>query len=336
MTIVINGTSISHKHPPFVVAEMGANHCQDLGKAKELIYAAEDVGADAIKIQAYTPDTITFDSDEPDFIVKDGPWKGRRLYQLYKEAHLPMEWIPELFEVAKDLNFTIFSSVFDKSSVDLLKSLDCPAYKIASPEIVDLDLIRYAASTGKPIIISTGMASPDEIQAASEAAGLHGCFLHCISGYPTPIEEANLHRLSDPMIVGISDHSNGILVPVAATALGALIIEKHINLPNNRSSLDAEFSLEPYDFETMTDAVKLTWAAMQPSPPQSEKSSTQMRRSLYTVAEICPGEQFTDKNVRSIRPGYGLPPSSDIWGKRSAVKIKSGTAIKQEMIKSNV
>lgn len=307
-------------------------------------------GADAVKLQCYTPDNITLDCDKPDFIIKDGPWKDRKLHELYQKAHTPLEWFPDLFALAKRYGYPLFASVFDKSSVDLLESLGCPAYKIASMEITDIPLIKYAVATGKPLIISTGMASSSEMLYAAMSAGTNFALLHCISGYPSSIEEANLWKVNGllglfepPRSVGISDHSPGWEIPVAATAMGACLIEKHIKTgaeglqwKDSPVSEDEAFSLTPGEFREMCKAVRSVWKAMQPSEAKSEESSRQLRRSLYVTANMKTGEVFTDSNVRSIRPAYGLPPKElrNILGKTASQDIERGTALAWELIQS--
>jgi pseudaminic acid synthase len=336
----IAGREIGPGHPPYIIAEISCNHRGDIREARALIAQAKQAGADAVKFQAYTADTITLDCDNPDFIIKDGPWKGRKLYELYSETQTPLDWFPALFDCARENDITAFASVFDRSSVDALEKLDCPAYKIASMEIVDIPLIKYAAKTGKPLIISTGMAHYGEIADAVDAGGGidNVAVLHCISGYPSEVAESNLHRMSGLMNprrhIGISDHTLGWEVPVAATALGACIIEKHLNLSPSNGSEDAAFSLAPIEFKLMTYKVRQIWQAMQPSEAKSEESSRQLRRSLYVVSDIKAGELFTEQNVRSIRPSYGLPPKNlpDILGQRASKDIKRGTALTWDLM----
>lgn len=338
----IKGREIGPSQSPYIVAEVGASHGGDLNTAILLMGAAIGAGADAVKFQAYTPSTITLVCDKPDFIVKDGPWKGRKLYELYEKAHTPFEWFPELFRVARDYNTTIFASVFDKSSIDMLERLDCPAYKIASMEIVDIPLIKYVAATGKPLIISTGMASDEEIEDAVKGLDEDNfVLLGCVSGYPTPLAEASLCRLDSirnwyyPCYAqrGISDHTKGWEVPVAATALGASIIEKHTGLWNNTSE-DAAFSLNPDEFRQMCEAVRAIWKAMQPSEAKSEEPSRQLRRSLYVVEDMKAGDVFTEQNVRSIRPGYGMAPKElpSVLGRQATMDIARGIALSSKMV----
>lgn len=333
----IAGREIGSGQPPYIIAEISCNHRGDIREARALIAQAKQSGADAVKFQAYTPDTITLDCDNPDFVIKDGPWKGRKLYDLYSETQTPLDWFPALFECARANEITAFASVFDRSSIDALEKLDCPAYKIASMEITDIPLIEYAAKTGKPIIISTGMADKKEIAEAMIAVpdGEKLMLLHCISGYPTDIDEAGLGKLLHyPFPVGISDHTLGWEVPVAATALGACIIEKHLNMHPDNGSEDADFSLTPIEFLIMTRNVRHIWRAMQPSEAKSEESSRQLRRSLYVVADMGAGELFSEQNVRSIRPSYGLAPKylPTILGKTASCDIKRGTALSMDMI----
>lgn len=327
----IAGRKIGLMQPPYIVAEISGNHCGSLSRAKELIRQARKAGADAVKTQCYTPDTITLDIKRPDFIVQDGLWKGRSLYELYGKAHTPLEWHEELYRVAEAEGIPIFSSVFDRTSVDLLESLGCPAYKIASFEIVDTPLIEYVTKTGKPMVISTGLASNREIIEADIASNRKAAFLHCTSEYPGTVEYASLGRMAmiDQLLrfnspIGISDHTVGIEVPVAATALKAAIIEKHLKMDYGPESEDAEFSLTPEQFSNMCEAVRRTHEALTIRPvPQA---SRQLRRSLYAVADIKEGEEFTEENIRSIRPGYGAAPKMlpRLLGQRSPKNYRKG------------
>jgi N-acetylneuraminate synthase len=301
--------------PPYIVAECSGNHCGLKSNAIRLIKAAKRCGANAVKTQCYDPEAMTLNMSKPDFIAQHGPWKGRSLYELYEKAQTPPAWHPDLYKAARDEGITIFSSVFDKRGVDLLASLDCPVYKIASFEIVDIPLIEYATSTGKPLIISTGMASDREIIEASNIAP-QALFLHCISSYPTKTENARLNRMlkiqKEYGMVGLSDHTLGTEIQIAATAMGAVLIEKHLKLlyPDSGGDVseDAEFSSTPSEFLKMVDAVKRIWLATQ-STVDSDDESRQFRRSLYAVADIKEGECYTEENIRSIRPAYGLPPA---------------------------
>jgi pseudaminic acid synthase len=338
--IKISGSVLGAGHPPFVIAELSGNHNGDITRALRLIDAAKAAGADAVKLQTYRADTITINHDGPGFTLDGGPWNGRRLYDLYQEAHTPWDWHPVLFNHARDLGLICFSSPFDYSAVDFLEKLDVPAYKVASFEINDIPLINYIARTNKPIIISTGMASLNEIRDATEAANqsMGKCaLLHCVSGYPTPVEEANLARI--PVLaktfgrpVGLSDHTLGIDVATASIALGAAIVEKHITLARADGGPDAEFSLEPHEFAALVKGVRSVFSAIG-SPAfrvaESEKLNMKLRRSIYAVADIAQGEEFTGSNVRSIRPGFGLAPASlpKILGKRASRQISRGTPL---------
>lgn len=342
----IAGRSIGAGQPPYVIAEMSGNHNGDLNRALLLMDAAKQAGADAVKLQTYTADTITLDHDGPGFTIEGGLWNGRRLHELYREAHTPWEWHAALFEHARKIGIACFSSPFDPSAVDLLESLDAPAYKIASFEIVDIPLIRYAAKTGKPLIISTGMAGSDEISeaaAAAREAGAEGIvLLHCVSGYPTPAEETNLARI--PALaagydcpIGLSDHTLGTDVAVAATALGAVVIEKHVTLARADGGPDASFSLEPHELATLVRGVRTAHAALGRADyghAPSEQGNMALRRSLYAVKEIAAGEALTTENVRSIRPGYGLPPKHlpQLLGRRARKAIARGTPMSFELV----
>lgn len=319
---------------PYVIAEVSCNHGGELNNALELIEAAKWAGADAVKFQAYTPDTITLDCHKPDFIIQDGLWKGRTLYELYAEAYTPWDWFPGLFKRAQKLGITCFASVFDPSSVDMLERLGCPAYKIASMEIVDTPLIKYAAKTKKPLIISTGMADENEIIAARAAAKDQVAFLHCTSQYPQTIAHSYLNRMieirnywRDDTPVGISDHTDGPSIPVAVTAMGAAIIEKHIKLKGVVTEDDL-FSLDPEMFKIMVQGVGLIHEAMQERNVTSNPTR-QLRRSLYAVVDIDHGEVFTTENVRSIRPGFGIAPKHlpKILGRKSDRKYRRGDRI---------
>lgn len=318
--VIINGREISASQPPYIVAEMSANHNGDIQQAKNLISQASKTGVDAIKIQTYTADTLTIDCDSEDFKIKGGLWDGYTLYQLYQEAHTPFEWHKELFDHARDEGITCFSSPFDETAVDLLEDLNCPAYKIASFEAIDLPLIKYAAATKKPMVISTGLANMEEIGEAVEAAMESGCtqliLLHCISAYPAPIQESNLATIRDlakrfNVLTGLSDHSLGTTVSVAAVALGACFIEKHFTLDRNVDGPDSSFSLTPDEFDILCRDSRDAWLAIG-SPnyhrSASEGKNSAFRRSIYVVKDIQEGEVLSKENIRSIRPGYGLEP----------------------------
>ncbi|MDP9797802.1 N-acetylneuraminate synthase [Catenuloplanes nepalensis] len=320
-------TRIDHQyvgtaHPPFVIAEMSGNHNGDLQRALRIVDAIADAGASALKIQTYRADTLTIDVDGPRFRISDGHelWGGENLYRLYERAHTPWEWHEPIFDRARERGLIAFSSPFDPTAVDLLEKLNAPAYKIASSELVDLPLIRLAASTGKPLIMSTGMANVAEIDAAVRAARGAGCanpiLLSCTATYPAPVEAANLRRipvLADAFgtIAGLSDHTPGIGVAVASVALGAAVIEKHVTLSRAEGGVDAEFSLEPAELAALVVEARRAHAALG-SPrigaDQSEEEGLRYRRSLYVVEDVAAGDTVTRDNVRSIRPAGGLPP----------------------------
>ena len=312
----INGREISSKQPPYIIAEVSANHNGSISRAKETILAAKDAGADAVKIQTYTPDTMTIDVNNEDFLITGGLWKERTLYDLYSEAYTPFEWHKALFEYANSLSITLFSSPFDETAVDLLESLNVPAYKIASFEIVDLTLLRYVAKKKKPMLISTGMASIEEIGSAIEAARSGGCddiaILHCISSYPAPIAEANLSaikmlREEFGIEVGLADHTIGNVASLVATSLGASVIEKHFTLSRSDGCVDSKFSLEPSEMVSLITETKEAFKSIGTSMRSiSENENKVFRRSLYFVKDIKRGELISSENVRRIRPGYGL------------------------------
>ena len=345
-TFAIAGREIGADQPPYVIAELSGNHNGDITRAFRLIEIAKAAGADAIKLQTYTPDTMTIDHDGPGFKIKGGLWDGRGLYELYQEAQTPWEWHPQLFEHANKVGITCFSTPFDASAVDFLQSLGTPAYKIASFEVIDTPLIRYAAKTGKPLVISTGMAEESEVEeatAAARGAGKGGfALLHCISAYPTPPEEANLARI--PALaaryrcpIGLSDHTLGVEVAVAAVALGAAIIEKHVTLARADGGPDAAFSLEPQELQALVKGAHTAHAAIgraEIKRAESEKPNMLFRRSLYAVKDVAAGEAFTAENVRSIRPGFGLAPKhiDEILGRRAKRAIKRGTPMSLDLV----
>lgn len=320
-SIEIAGRRIGAGSPPYVIAEVSANHNGSLDTALRMIEVARDAGADAVKLQTYKPDTITLDSDAPEFRIEGGLWGGRTLYDLYAEAHMPWDWHAPLFTRARELGITLFSSPFDATAIDLLQSLNAPAYKIASFEAVDTPLIRYAARTGKPLIISTGMANDVEIQAAIDAAHEGGCtelaILHCVSGYPAPAGEYNLRTIPDMaarfrLVTGISDHTLDNTTAIAAVALGACIIEKHFTLDRSGGGPDDSFSLEPSELAALCSSARTAWDAMGSVNYQrkaSELGNVKLRRSLYFVRDIANGEMIGPEDVRSVRPGYGLAPN---------------------------
>jgi len=330
----------------YIVAEMSANHNQNFDKAVKIIKAAKEAGADAVKLQTYTPDTITLNCDNEYFRIKGTIWEGKNLYQLYKEAYTPWEWQPKLKKIANDLGMDLFSTPFDHTAVDFLEKMGVPVYKVASFELVDIPLLRKIAQTGKPIIMSTGMATLAEIDEAVGA--IHGAgnnelaLLKCNSAYPASPSEMNLQtipHLSEAFGVptGLSDHTLGIAVPIAAVALGACIIEKHFTLSRKDSCPDSAFSLEPHEFKKMVDAIRTTEKALGKVSyeiTEKEKVSRVYRRSLFVVKDLKKGEMFTEENVRSIRPGYGLHTRylSEIIGRCVNKDIKRGTPITWDMI----
>lgn len=339
--IAIADRPIGIEYPPYVIAELSANHNGKLDIAMKIIDEAKKAGADAIKLQTYTADTITLNSDAEEFEINGGLWDGKTLYQLYQEAHMPWEWHKPLFEHAGKLGITIFSSPFDNTAVDLLEDLNAPAYKIASFEAVDLPLIKYAASTGKPMIISTGMADAEEIQEAIDAAREVGCkelaILHCVSGYPAPAEDYNLRTIPNMidrfgLVTGLSDHTLDNTTAIASVALGASIIEKHVTLDRSGGGPDDSFSLEPADLAALCGGVRTAWEAMGKidfGRKSSEKGNVQFRRSLYFVKSLKAGDVITDDAVRSVRPGFGLAPKylESVLGRRLKIEVGPGVAV---------
>lgn len=338
-TIQINGTPIGPGHRPFIIAELSANHNGSIETACEIISMARANGADAIKIQTYRADTITIDCERPEFTISGGLWDGRTLYDLYDEAHTPWDWHKPLFDYARKSGITMFSSPFDNSAVDLLEDLNAPAYKIASFEAIDLPLIRYVASTKKPMIISTGMANAEETLEAVEAARNNGCkelaILHCVSGYPAPASDYNLKTIPDMAqrfgcVVGISDHTLDNTTAIAAIAVGACIVEKHVTLDRSGGGPDDSFSLEPAGLLDLCNSSRTAWEALGDvnyERKSSEKENLVFRRSLYFVKDINKGETITADHIRSIRPGFGLPPKlyDELVGKKVVTDIEYGT-----------
>ncbi len=331
----------------YIIAELSANHNGRIEIAKDTIKAAKEVGANAIKLQTYTADTITLNSNKEDFVIDGGTlWDGKNLYELYDEAHTPWEWHKELFVYAKEIGIDIFSSPFDKTAVDFLEQFDPPAYKIASFEITDYELVRYTASKGKPIIISTGIATFEEIEDVVAICKEEGnediVLLKCTSAYPAPLEEANLIMIEDlasrfGVVSGFSDHTLGITAPIAAVALGARVIEKHFILDKSIGGPDADFSLDKEEFAQMVKAVRDTeklLGKVDYSMNEKKKKSRQFSRSLYVAKDIKKGEIFTEENIRSVRPGYGLHPKflKDILGKKATKDMKFAQALKWENI----
>jgi pseudaminic acid synthase len=340
-TIQINGQTIGSSHPPYIIAELSGNHNGSLERALRTIDMAKAMGADAIKLQTYTADTITIDCDKEDFQIQGGPWDGYNLYRLYTWAQTPFDWHKAMFEHARKVGITCFSTPFDETAVDLLEDLNAPAYKIASFEAVDLPLIRYVARTRKPMIISTGMANLEEIAEAVSAARESGCselvLLHCISGYPAPADQSNLRTIPDlgrrfDVVPGLSDHTLGISVAIASVALGACLIEKHVTLSRADKGPDSHFSLEPEELKLLCSSTREAWQALGAAGYERkpvEEENVKFRRSIYVVKDIKAGEKFTKENIRRIRPGFGLAPKhyEELLGKVAKTDLEAGTAI---------
>lgn len=345
-TLSIGNRMIGPENPPYIIAELSANHNGCLKTALRIIEEAKKSGADAVKLQTYRPDTITLDCDSDDFKIHGGLWDGYTLYELYREAHTPWEWHKPLFEHARKIGITIFSSPFDTTAVDLLEDLNAPAYKIASFEAVDLPLIRYVASTGKPMIISTGMADAEEIREAIEAAREGGCkelaILHCVSGYPAPASDYNLRTIPDMierfgLVTGLSDHTLDNTTAITSIALGASIIEKHFTLDRNGGGPDDSFSLEPPELAALCRDTRTAWEALGKvdyGRKSSEVGNIKFRRSLYFIKDLKAGDVITADSVRSVRPGYGAAPKmlESIIGKTILHDVKANTPVKMEWI----
>ena len=345
-SINIAGRRIATNAAPYIIAELSANHNGSMETALEIIKQAKLCGADAVKLQTYKADTITLNSQNEEFMIRGGLWDGQSLYELYEKAHLPWDWHKPLFEYARELGITIFSSPFDNTAVDLLEDLNTPAYKIASFEAVDLPLIKYVASTGKPMIISTGMADAEEIQEAIDAARSGGCkelaVLHCVSGYPAPAEDYNLRTIPNMMerfglVTGLSDHTLDNTTAIASVVLGASIIEKHFTLDRNAGGPDDSFSLEPVDLTALCRDSKTAWAALGQvdyGRKASEQGNAQFRRSLYFVKDLKAGDVITEDAVRSVRPGFGLAPKflDDVIGKVVKEDVEYGDAVISELL----
>jgi N-acetylneuraminate synthase len=338
---------IGPEHPCYIIAELSANHGQEYGKAVELVHAAVEAGADAIKLQTYTPDTMTIDCDKEHFRIGPGTiWEGRTLYDLYGEAYTPWDWQPKLKALADELGIDLFSTPFDATAVDFLEEMDVPAHKVASFELVDIPLIRHVARTGKPMILSTGMATPDEIAEAIDAARGEGndqlALLKCTSAYPASPAEANLRAIPTlaerfGVVSGLSDHTLSPAVPVAAVTLGASIVEKHFTLRRSDGGPDAPFSLEPHELAQLVENIRTAEAALGEAKlgqVASESASRVFRRSLFVVEDIAAGEELTGRNVRSIRPGNGLPPKhlDEVLGRRAKRNLSRGTPLSWGLI----
>ncbi len=346
----IESRAISSAESPYIIAEISGNHNGSLDEALKIVDAAHEAGAHAIKLQTYTANTMTIKSQKPDFMISNGLWAGKSLYELYEWAHTPWEWHEKIFQHAQDLGLTAFSSPFDDTAVDFLESLDVPAYKIASFELTDIPLIKKVALTGKPIILSTGMATLNDIQLAVKSIEQTShspiCLLHCVSGYPTPINEINLRGIellieNFKYPIGLSDHTLTTLTSVCATSMGANIIEKHITLNRKNGGPDCEFSLQPEEFSRLCQDVKLAFSCLgnrENKLKESEKDNMQFRRSIYVVKDIKKNQMLTKENIRIIRPSYGLAPKNyeDVIGCRINQDIKSGTPLSQELITKNI
>lgn len=346
----IAGREVGAKNAPYIIAEISANHNGNINNALKIIDMAKRCGADAIKMQTYTPDTITLNSKNEDFLIKDGLWKGRSLHQLYEWAHTPWEWHVELFAYANDVGITIFSTPFDFTAVDLLEKLDTPAYKIASFECIDLRLIERVARTKKPLIISTGMANAEEIKEAVDTALEYGSgeltLLHCVSGYPAPVEEQNLATILDMkqkygVNVGLSDHTLDNTTAIAAVALGAVMIEKHVTLDRKGGGPDDSFSLEEKDLQDLCSTTKTAWQALGKVNYQrtaSEMGNVKFRRSLYFVRPLKAGHKITEDDIRSVRPGYGLPPKffDKVVGSKVLKSVAKHTPVTEDTVNLNM
>lgn len=344
--VKIAGRQIGPGQPPYLIAEMSGNHNGDIGRAFAIIEAAAAAGAEAVKLQTYTADTLTIDCDRPDFMLQGGLWSGRRLYDLYEEAQTPWEWHEALFRKGQDLGMAVFSTPFDETAVDFLEALGAPAYKVASFEALHLPLLRRIAATGKPVLLSTGMCDLAEIAEAVGTLRQGGCsellIFHCISGYPTPVDDANLRaipRLADSfgVPIGLSDHTIDNGVAIAAVALGAAAVEKHVTLRRADGGPDAAFSLEPAELASLAAGLRTAWLALGDAEYRrapSEEGNIVFRRSIYAVRDIRAGELITPENVRIIRPGHGLPPRDfeRLIGRRARDDIGYGTAISWDLV----
>jgi pseudaminic acid synthase len=345
--VTINGRKIGKYFPVYVIAELSANHNKNFDQAVELVKTAKKVGADAVKLQTYTPDTLTIPSDNASFCIKGQiPWDGQTLYDLYKDAYMPWEWQPKLKIIAFDLGMDLFSSAFDSSAVSFLEAMGVPAYKIASPEIVDLPLIEKMALTGKPLFISVGMASlleiKEAVQVASKAGAKEIILLKCTSSYPAPATDMNLRTIPDlskefGVPVGLSDHTLGSTMPTIAVALGACVIEKHLTLSRNVKGPDSAFSMEPEEFKCMVDSIRIAESSLGKvyyGASKSELTSLRFRRSLFVIKDMQKGDIFTEDNIRSIRPANGLPPKclKEVLGHKAALDINKGTPLQWKLV----
>jgi len=345
-TITIEDREIGISCPPYVIAEMSANHNGKIETALGIIDAAKMAGADAVKIQTYTPETITLNSDREDFLIRGGLWDGRTLHDLYREAHMSWDWHAPLFDHARKTGITLFSSPFDNTAVDLLEDLNAPAYKIASLEIVDLPLIRYVGRTGKPMIISTGIADAAEIEEAIEAAREGGCdelaLLHCVTGYPAPASDYNLRTIPDMaerfgVAVGLSDHTLGSATAIASIALGAAIVEKHFTLDRSGGGPDDSFSLEPTDLTNLCRDIRTAWGALGRVSYEikvSEQQNLAYRPSIYVSRDVQAGDLLSEDNVRTVRPGFGLACKhlNDVIGQKFLSDVELGTPLSWDLI----
>lgn len=348
MTLEIDGRKIGPDHPPYIIAEVSGNHNGDIKKAIELIEIAKECGADAVKIQTYTPDTMTIKSDKDYFKITEGPWAGYTLYDLYEWAHTPWEWHQELFDKAKEVGISIFSSPFDETAVDFLEELGAPAYKVASFEATDVYLLEKIISTKKPVIISTGMASEADVEDIMAIFNKHNkkdvAILHCVSGYPTPVADSNINAIKTlvektGLTAGLSDHTLDLTTSIMAVAMGANVIEKHFIDDRGNKGPDSAFSLEPKELKQLVDSSKLAWQAKGDGSlklRKAEEKSAVFRRSLFFVEDIKAGEVVTEKHVRRIRPGYGLPPKHlpEVLGKKVKVDITQGEPVSFEVLES--
>lgn len=346
-SLKINDRLISDDMPPYIIAEISANHNGKLETAIKIIQEAKKAGADAVKLQTYTPDTITLKSTDDDFMIKGGLWNGRSLYDLYQEAHMPWAWHEDLFKCAKDNNITIFSSPFDSTAVDLLEDLNVPAYKIASFEAIDLPLIKYAASTKKPMIISTGMANDEEIEEAIDAAKSSGCselcILHCVSAYPALPSDYNLKTILDmkkrfELVTGLSDHTLDNTTAISAVSIGASVIEKHFTLDRSGGGPDDSFSLEPFELNNLCKDSKTAWESLGKVDygiKSSEKGNKQFRRSIYFIKDMKAGETVSNESIRIVRPGFGIKPKyfEQIIGQQMKVDVSKNKPVQFEHLK---